>query len=405
MYSKLAWRNIWRNKRRTWITISAIGFAVFFATVLKSTQIGSYDRMIDNVARFFTGYAQVHASGYWEEKSLDYTFEHNESDLKTIENMEGVSLATPRLESFALASFGIQTKGTMVMGIDIEKEDQLTQIRSKLVEGSYLNADDEGILIAKGLAEFLKVSVGDTLVLISSGYHGANAAGKYAVKGILKFPVPDQNNGVIYMTLASAQYLYAAENRLTSYALLVNNDQDTENIVASLKSGLNSDNYEVMSWREMLPEIIQQIELDYVSGWIMRLVLYIIIGFGIFGTFLMMVNERRYEFGIMMAIGMKRLKLQIIVFMETILISIVGILTGTLFSLPMLIYFYLNPIYFTGDYAEMMESYGMEPILPFSLDSSVFTGQAVLVLILTMLLAIYPLFAIQKLKINSAMRS
>ncbi|MDH5382828.1 MAG: FtsX-like permease family protein, partial [Cyclobacteriaceae bacterium] len=133
-------------------------------------------------------------------------------------------------------------------------------------------------------------------------------------------------------------------------------------------------------------------------------ILYAVIAFGIFGTFLMMVNERKYEFGIMMAIGMKRYRLQVIVFLETIMIALTGTVVGVLLSLPIIIYFFFNPIYFTGEYAELFEKFGVEPILPFSVEPEVFTGQVEVILIITLILALYPLWAILRLKINQAIR-
>ncbi len=404
MYFKLAWRNIWRNKRRTWITVAAIGFAVFFSSFMKSAQLGSYERMIDNVARFFTGYAQVHALGYWDDKTLDFSFEANEDLIHTVRKSAHVEVAAPRIESFALASFVNQTKGSLVLGIDPEAENQLTKLKSKLVAGDYLEADDKAVLIGEGLASYLKMDVGDTLVMISTGFHGVNAAGKYVVKGLVKFPTPDMNNQIIYLPLREAQWFYGAENRLTNIAMIVDQVDNTNMVVDKLKSELDTEIYEIMGWEELLPELVESIELDYVGGLIMRYILYTVIAFGIFGTFLMMVNERKYEFGIMMAVGMHRYSLQIVVFMETILIAITGTIMGILVSLPLIVYFYFNPIYFTGEYATMFESYGMEPIMPFSMDSEIFTGQGTAVLIIASILALYPLFAIFRLKINQAIR-
>ncbi|MDH5379829.1 MAG: ABC transporter permease, partial [Cyclobacteriaceae bacterium] len=128
MYLKLAWRNIWRNKRRTWITVAAIAFAVFFSAILKSSQLGSYARMIDNVARFYTGYIQVQGKGYWDDKTLDTSFEYNNNLLQKIGNINYVEVAAPRIESFTLTSFGSQTKGALVLGIDPGPENLLTHV-------------------------------------------------------------------------------------------------------------------------------------------------------------------------------------------------------------------------------------------------------------------------------------
>ena len=123
MYLKLAWRNIWRNKRRSFITIASILFAVFFAVMMRSIQLGLYAKMIDNVVGFYTGYLQIHGNGYWEEKTLDNSFEYDEQLLEEIAQTDRVTGVIPRLEGFALSSYGESTKGAMVVGVDAKKEE------------------------------------------------------------------------------------------------------------------------------------------------------------------------------------------------------------------------------------------------------------------------------------------
>ena len=247
MYLKLAWRNIWRNKRRSFITIGSITFAVLLACVMRSMQLGSYERMIENAARFYTGYIQLHENGYWEEKTIDRSFDFDPALLEMVEQTDGVDLGVPRVESFALAAYGTKTKGSMVLGMDPSKEDGLTRIKEKLVEGEYLTNDDNGVLIAEGLAKYLKIGIGDTLVLLGQGYHGSNAAGLFPVKGIAKFPVPTQNDQTIYLSLSKAQWFYGVDNQITSLSLVVDKaehggqDTSTEALLVGLigKLGLS----------------------------------------------------------------------------------------------------------------------------------------------------------------------
>ena len=404
MLLKLAWRNIWRNKRRTVITLSSIGFAVFFACVMQSMQYGSYSRLIENIVRFYTGYIQVHQQGYWDDKIIDNAFMENGDLNNRMSGEEGVEVVVPRLESFALASYGQKAKGALVMGFDPEKEHALTGLREKLVDGNYLNLTDTAVLVSEGLAKYLDLSVNDTLVLIGQGYHGINAAAKYPVEGIVKFPAPDLNNQLVYIPLPQCQWFYGAEDRLTSLALVLNDANVVEDVLSSMSSWLNPDEFEIMGWREMMPELVQQIELDYIGGLVMLFILYGVVAFGIFGTFLMMTNERSYELGMMMALGMKRYQLQLIMFYEILLLAIFGVIAGAIASTPVILYFKFNPIEFSGEYAEIFERFGYEPILPFSTDPIIFYQQIKVVLTITILLATYPLWTIYRLKIVNAMR-
>lgn len=404
MYTTLAWRNIWRNKRRSLITILSITFAVLLACIMRSMQIGSYDRMIENSVRFYTGYIQIHKSGYWNDKIIDNSFEYDPAKLAQVSQLKGVQTYVPRLESFALSSYKTQTKGGLVMGVDPEREDELTRVKDKLIEGKYLQSEDDGILLSQGLANYLKATVGDTIVLLGQGYHGANAAGLFPVRGIIRFPMPQQNNQLIYMTLAKAQLFYAAEGYITSAALVIDDADEAKRIVKQIKRIFDSKNYEVMDWQELVPDLVQSIELDNISGKVMLWILYLVIGFGMFGTYLMMTAERQYEFGVMIAVGMRRIRLQTIVFLEIAMMTTIGVLCGVSLSLPALVYFHFNPIYFGEEAAKAIENFGVEAVYAFSLDPVIFTNQAYAIFIMAIVLAGYPIWSIHKMKPVEAMR-
>lgn len=403
MNLKLAWRNTWRNKRRSLIAIASISFAVFFACLMLSMQLGSYDRMIDNAVRFHTGYVQVHRHGFWDDKTIDNSMILDSGLFNTISQVGHVTVAAPRIESFALASNEEKTKGAMVIGMEPEPEDQLTRVKGKVVEGEYLHSDDNQALVAQGLAKYLQLEVGDTIVMISRGFHGVNAAAKYHVKGIVKIPMPDLNNQLIYLPLKEAQWFFDAADRATALALIIDDPDNTGKTVKRLQDQLSGD-FEVMGWRELMPELVQGIEFDYVSGLIMMYILYAVIGFGIFGVFLMMTNERTYEFGILLSVGMKRTRLQQVVLLEVILIGLIGVVGGIILSLPIITYFHNHPIYLGGEYEKMFEQFGMEPVMPFSMDGVIFYRQAVIVLIMSLLIGLYPLFKIFQMDPARAIR-
>ncbi len=338
-YIKIAWRNLWRNKRRTLLTITSVLFALFLALIVRSMQLGSYSSMVESAVKTSTGYIQVHEKGYWADKSIDNTFETSPELEKKILDHPNVTQITPRLESFALLSSGKQTKGAAVIGTLPGSEDEVSGLKSRVVSGEYLTDQDRAILIAEGLAQYLKVKVGDTVVILGQGYHGVTAAGAFPVKGIIKFVQPDMNNMMTYIPLALAQELYATPGRLTSLSIMLA-DPDKMIKTRDELALIDPDNLEVMIWKEMLVELVQAIEGDNISGLFMLGVLYMVVGFGILGTILMMTKERRREFGIMVAVGMRRYKLAIIVFLETLIISIIGILAGIVTSLPIILYFY-----------------------------------------------------------------
>lgn len=404
MRLKLAWKNIWRNKRRTLITLASVFLAVVLSTLMMSMKGGIYKRMISSMIESYSGYVQIHANGYWESKNLDDSFILNQDFEDSITSVKGVTGLVPRIEGFALSASKNLTKGAMVVGIDPEKESLHTAMNERVCKGGYLEGEDKAVLIGLGLAEYLKLDVGDTLVLLGQGYHGQNAAGKYPIKGLVKYGSPELSKQLIVLPLKEAQWFFGAVDRCTNLVLLVDNPKKAKLISANIDSFLPN-KYEVMHWEKLNPELKQMIETDQKEGYVFMFILYLVVGFGIFGTMLMMVAERLHEFGVLIAIGMKRIKLATIVWLEVVSISLLGAFFGMIAAFPVCGYFYYNPIEFGNEFGEMFEEYGMEPVLQASIDPGVFAQQALIVAIIASIIAVFPFFRILKLSAIKAMRS
>lgn len=404
-YLKLAWRNIWRNKRRTIITISAVLFAVLLCTLMRSLLEGVYTHMVDNVAGFSTGYLQVHKKGYWQEKNIDNSMPCSDSLLMNIAKAEAVTAVVPRIESFALASTGTLTTGVLLTGTDPLRENNITHLQSKLVAGAMLNENDHSVLIAAGLAQKLKLKVNDTLVLMTQGYHAASANGLYPIKGILKIGSPELNKVMVYLPLKEAQALLSLDQKISGISIMIRNSSQLEKVKHSLQAQLDSNAYEVMDWKEMLPELDQMIEADGSGHQIMLTVLYVMISFGVFSTVLMMLAERKHEFGIMIAIGMQKHQVVRIVVAETLLLLALGISLGTLASWPVLQYLYAHPIQLSGELKTVYENYGFEAIIPVSKDFIVFWSQVKAVAIIGVIVLIYPVIHLSRFKLMQAIHN
>jgi ABC-type lipoprotein release transport system permease subunit len=404
LYLQLAWRNIWRNKRRTLISISSVFFAVVLALLMRSMQLGSYEYMIQNAVKLSTGYAQVHAEGYWDKRSIDQSFANTE-DLRTVlSSVENVTELIPRLQSFALAASDDATRGAMVNGIDPVLEDRMNALRSKIIGGSYLEPGAAGVLMSEGLSSHLGIDVGDTLVLYGQGYHGVIAAGKYPVQGVVEFLTPDLNAATVYLTLPAAQELYGMPGLVNSLSIMIDHPRHQADVLGNVKA-LVGDRYEVMGWDEMMPDLVQAIEVDNAGGILMLVILYVVIGFGIFGTVMMMTIERRKEFGVLMAVGMHRSRLILTTLMETVLLSLLGVIAGAAVSLPIMVYYAKNPIQLTGELAEVMIRFGMDPILPLSMNPGIIGAQMLVVLLLAIVSVTYPTRVLKNLEPVQAMRA
>ncbi len=417
MYLLLAWRNMWRSRRRTLITISSIFFAVLFAIVMRVMMVGIFDKMISDTVSMSCGYLQIQHSGYWDNKSIDSTFEENPLLIEILNTDKRITTWNPHLESFALASTGERTKGILVTGIDQEKENRVSKLSEKISSGRYLDQNDKGILLAEGLAAYLNLKVNDTVVLLGQGYQGNTAAGKYLVKGIVKLPIPQMNKSMAWLPMQGSRDFLSTGARYTSFSLMVRDrmqvgevKQDLLDKIAGMRAtaGVNytpGSSYTIMTWQQMLPELDQLFQAKMAQNVIMSGILYLVIAFGIFGTILMMLNERMHEFGILIAIGMKKRILAGIVVLELILMSLTGTLLGIAGAFPLVLYFRFHPVRLGGDWAKTAEKFNFSPVIQPSADLKHFIIQGYAVLSIAVVLSLYALVKINRLKAIEAINS
>jgi len=403
MILKLAWRNLWRNKKRSFITISSIAIAVFLAVFMRAMQLGMYSNMIKNVVGSYAGYVQIHAKGFWEEQNLEHTFILNDTLLNKINSVKGVKHSIPRLQTFSLASSKELSKGVFIQGVEMEKEQFLLNWNNRLIKGRLLS-DKNQIILAKGVAKYFKKSVGDTLVFIGQGYHGMSATGKFAISGIVDMKNPKLNDLSVFMPLKITQQYLSAPNRISN--LIIDKDAKTKTIALKnkLDAILDKSEYEVMTWKTMLPELEQTILADSVGGLLMVFILYMIITFGIFGTVLMMTQERIYELGVMVSIGMKKIKLAAMLVIETLILSLVGVISGALLVAPFVFYYHENPINLAGDQAAVMENFGFESTIPLLTDFDIPLTHGLIIFCISLLITLYPTITVLKLNPVKAMK-
>jgi len=394
---------MWRNRHRTFITMSAIFFAVILSILTSSLKTGIFDNLVKNLVGYFSGYVQVHQKGYWDEQILDNSFCASDSIKRKILATEGISSLAPRLQAFALASAGDHTKGCLVVGVDPLAETDITGLPSRIITGRYFRHDESSVLLSEGLATRLGIGLNDTVILIGQGYHGSMAAGKYPIVGLVKFGTPELNDQSLFLPLKAAQDLYGAIDMITAYVLRIDNPDEMNDISTSLQGRLGKD-VEVMTWQQMMPEIEQHIRTDTQNMQVVHYILYLLICFGVFGTLLMMMAERRYEIGMLIAIGMKKSKLIIAMAFEMVLTVFLGCLSGVIFSIPIVLYFKSNPLRISGSAATAYERFGFEPIFPASSGLIHFTSQALIILILGLVMSLYPVYKIWRMDPINAMK-
>lgn len=403
MINKLIWRNLWRNQRRSFIAMASVAFAVLLAVTMKSMQKGVFDNLIKNVVSFYSGYIQVHKYGYWEEQNLDNSFEYSGVFIDSILKVSNVSGGVARIESFVLASSGSSTYGCLLVGTQPKEENLLTSLQNKITSGTYFSDGKSGAIVSEGLAMRLGVSVNDTIVLLGQGYHGTTAAGKYPISGLAHFGSPQLNDGLVFLPLATAQDFLSAGNKITTIAINVSSPAFLEQSAAAISTSTGKE-YEVLTWKNIMPDIDNHMRADNIDFYIFVGVLYLLIAFGLFGTILMMLTERRYELGMMMAIGMKRMHLALMLTGETILISTLGTIFGLLLSYPVVKYFEKHPLVFSGGLKEAYTKFGFEPIWPTTLELNIFLTQAAIVFALSLVIGLFPLVKIMRMDAITTMK-
>jgi len=396
---------MWRSRRRTLITISSIFFAVIFAIFMRVIVVGIFDKMITDTVSMSCGYIQIHQKGYWASKAIDSSFEESSKLAEILSHEKEITIWAPRLETFTLASSGEHTKGIMIIGTDPEKENSISHLSQKLIKGNYFTGNEKDIILSEELAEYLKLNVNDTVILLGQGYQGNMAAGKYPVKGIVRLAIPEMNKSMAWLPIKFSREFLSTDARYTSLSLLMNDRNHLDAVKKSIEKQTAGSGYEVMTWKEMLPELDQMFEAKMGQNVIMSGVLYLVIAFGIFGTILMMLNERMHEFGILIAIGMKKGILSQIVVMEMVLMTIVGTVMGIIVSYPLVLYFYFHPVKMGGTWGAAAVKFNFDPVIRPSIDISNFLLQGYIVMGIAILLSLYSIYKIHKIRSVEAINS
>lgn len=406
MIFKIAWRNIYRNKKRSLITITSVFAALLLIILMRALQFGFYDKLIETVVESYAGYVEIHADGFWDNQSLDNSMQVDKQLLDDIQSVEGVENIVQRLQTFSLISVGEKTKGGVINGINLSEEQKITDWNKKMVSGSFDLSDNE-IIIAKGIAEFFGISENDTLILYGQGYRGMMAAGKYPVKGVIDLKNPDLNKIGLFMNMETVRN-YVSSDEISTHIIIGKEKYYDEGKIVEDLGLILSDDYEVMTWKETLPEIEQTITADSAGGLIMAFILYVIVVFGMFGTVLMMTEERKYEFGVLISVGMSRIRLFGIILVETIILSMVGVVLAVMVTYPISIYYNINPIdmaILMGDGAnQMIEEMGFSPMIPMSISWDIPLSHSLVIFIFSLLISIYPAIKISKLNPVKSMK-
>lgn len=401
----LAWRNVWRNPRRSALTIMAVTFAASLLVFMLSFQFGSYETMINASVRLSTGHLQVQAPRFNEKQEMRKTVEQPDAVIRAIHEYPGVVGVSPRAEAFALAAGPSRTRGIMVTGVAPETEPLVSTLPGQIRNGRYLEPGDRAfVVIGSLLAERLRVTTGDELTLLGQGRDGSVAATVVAVVGIYTSGIDEFDRSTLQMPLAEFNEIFSMDGSIHRVVIATDRLKTSEALKQKLLSRLGGDDLVVLGWAELMPGLKQSIQMDLVSGIIMYVVLIVVVAFSVLNTFLMAIFERTREFGVLMAMGTRPGRLVRIMLMESMAITAMGLLLGMILGATTTLYFSIHGIGM-GDAMELLAQYGISGrIHPRLSWLSLLSGPA-LVLAITFFTALFPALKIPRLKPVDALRA
>jgi putative ABC transport system permease protein len=403
---RLAWRNLWRNKRRTWLTTMAMIFSNALLIFMISLQFGSYDMMINNTLQAFSGHIQVQHPGYNDNPKLRKSIPAIAPLAGKLRHSAPDTRIAARAATFALVSSDQRSLGVQIIGVEPEFEPGVSTLPGLVKEGRFLeNPDASEIVIGSVLARNLKVSVGDELTLLGGGRDGSFAAGVVSIAGIFNSGSSDMDRNLAEVPLQYFQEVFAMRDHGNSIAIAVDELSDVSTTLALVENQIDAkDNLITLDWPQLHPGLKQAIQADMSSAWFMYGLLIILVAFSVLNTQLMSVLERTREFGVITALGIKPRKLASLVMLETALMALMGLVIGV--AIGWLVASYLNATGFHYPGMEdMAEKFNLpDRVYPSVTFISMTLGPGV-VFLFSLLAAVYPSLRLFQLHPVEAMRA
>jgi ABC-type lipoprotein release transport system permease subunit len=399
---RIGWRNLWRNRRRTWLTAGGIAFAVWLVVSFMALQIGQYNVMIENATALMAGHVQVQNTEYLEDNRFEDTIEDAERLLTIIRATPGVASVAPRVEAFALVSADERSFGAQVLGIDIAAETETVRFVKMLSEGRTLQQPEDAVL-GTVLARNLGATVGDEIVVLGTGKEGGVAALVFDVVGLLETGMADLDRVLMLASLPVIQEGFGLADEVHSMIIALDDVDRSERVIRSLRSEL-PESLQVRDWETVLPELKQGIEVDRIGGRIMYGIIMALVVFSVINSFIMTVFERTREFGMLRAIGMRPLKIILMVQWEALFVCLLGVAIGLALAIGLTLWLMDVGIYL----GEAMQDYARQFYMPDrmypALSWEALTVAPLIMLIGTQIAAILPALRIRRLKPVEALR-
>lgn len=400
MILSIAWRNIWRNKLRSLIVIMAVTLGLFGILFMIAMSNGMVEQKIDASINNELTHIQVHDPGFMQDASLAFTIDSAKRIEDEIAAIPGVEAISVRIKAMAMASTAATGAGVMINAIDPEKEKQVSKIYQNIIEGDYFEKTSKSapILISKKLSTKLKAKIGSKIVITIQHTSGELVYGLFRVTGIYKTANTIFDEPNIFVKKSDLIDLTGFDpSKATEIGILLDNPEITNLVVDKIKaqqSGLS-----VLSWKELEPLLAGLSSMMDQMSYLLLIIILIAMAFGIINTMMMAVLERTKELGMLMAVGMNKRKVFLMIMLETVFLSLVGTAAGIVISSITIHYTGIHGINFSK-WAEGYEAWGYSALVYPSIYADFYIGMTILVIITAIISSIYP--ARKALRFNPA---
>jgi len=400
---KISWRNIWRNKLRSFIIILATTIGLFGGLMASGIMKGMVMNMVENALENQTSHIQIHNKKFMENDEVEYLIKNSGKYLKEINSLPGVKAASERTKSFGMAATASKSVGLMINGIIPSREKKVTDIHNNIIKGKYLDDNTKNrIIISKKTAENLKVGLKSKIVLTFQDYDGNLTGAAFKVVGIYKTQNTTFDGTNVFVRKADIDRLLdLPANSSHEIAVYLKNYEQTPLVVEKIKKIMP--NYLVQGWYELDPYLQMSINTVKFMLWIFLIIILIALGFAIVNTMLMVVLERTKELGMIMAIGMNRFKVFKMILYETVFLSLIGGILGILISIWFVSYFGDRGISLSI-MTKGFEAIGYGSVMYPVLEVADYIEVAVLVLLTGFVASIFPTIRALKMKPVEAIR-
>lgn len=326
---KLAFRNISRNKRRSWITILSVGVGLGALIFLWGFGDGTNYQMRENVIRLSTGHIQIHAKGFEKSLTSELLLPDKDALLAQLQARSEIVAQTERVRFEALIGTSEHSRGVLLIGMDPVKEPTVTHLEKFITRGSYLMPQDpRSVLIGDRLAEKLQVGLDDKVVVMTQAIDGTMSGFAFRVRGIFHAGSQPLDEMTAFISLPASQELLGIEGRVHDVVLRLKNSKRVAAVAEDLKRKMDLNAIEVLAWYEIVPEVEQWVRWAEAVIRTILIAVMVVIGVGIMNTVLMSVFERKKELGVMMALGTSPSQIFMLIVLETLILEFFGILLG-----------------------------------------------------------------------------